>query len=311
VAEPGSVAVIGNIAVDVRWLIDRGYGKKYAIRPRRAWGGYPAAAAQQFQALQVPASVVSVRGADPAGEFVAERVRQAGLDASWLRVDSAPTRQAQILEHVGERTILIEKKRFARWEPTSRDERPLRSAALWCAGGTLDEPGTSDPVLDCLLQLAGDWGKLVCLNPSRLNALHKLDLTRALVQVAADDREALGFSPGASSAELADAFLRRGAALVIVTAGPEPVRGFTSDGQSVLMPALEVLSAAHPTGAGDCVSAVHAWALVLQQLELYTALDLGVAAGALWVAHGRPSPTAEIRAVARSIPPQARFRKAA
>src|SRR5205814_463959 len=133
-------------------------------------------------------------------------------------------------------------------------------------------------------------GKRLCLNPSRVNALRKVDLSgAALVQVSEDDRTALGFSPRAPAGEVADGFLRRGADAVIVTAGPRPVRAFTSDGRSALMPALSDRAPAYPTGAGDCVSAAHAWALLLERLDLYAALNYGCAAGAYWVARGRPA----------------------
>src|SRR5262249_10487342 len=139
--QAAAVAVIGNVAVDVRWPLARGYGKKYCLVPRRTWGGYPAAAARPLLALGVAPRTVSGRGPGGAGEFVAKAARQAGLDVRWLRLGTAPTREAQVLEHEGERTILLESRPFARWEPTVLDEPPLCESQLWCAGGTLDPPG--------------------------------------------------------------------------------------------------------------------------------------------------------------------------
>jgi sugar/nucleoside kinase (ribokinase family) len=311
-AAPVAVAVIGHLAADVCWPLAGGYGRKYVTTPQRRMGGYPAASSRQLLALKLEPMVVSARGPDLAGAFLLQAARKEGLSVESIRLVKAPTREAQIIEHGGERTIMLEKRPFARLQPTDLDDPSLASAALWCAGGSLDDPRSDNPVLERLLRLARELGKPLCLNPSRVNALGRLDLSGvSLVQVSSDDREALGFAAGASAAEVADAFLRRGAATVIVTAGPGPVRGFTQDGQSALMPAAPVATPAYPTGAGDCVSAVHAWALVIERFDLCTALDYGVAAGALWVASGRPASAGEIRAMARSRPPAERFREAA
>jgi sugar/nucleoside kinase (ribokinase family) len=301
------------MAADVRWPLGQGYSRKYVMTPQRGWGGYPAATSRQFRALQLQPHVVSVRGPDLAGAFVVEEATRAEVNVNAVRLaPDFPTREAQIVEYRGERTILIEKRLFARLEPDDLDHSTLGNVALWCAGGSLDDPGPTDPVLERLLQLARDLGKPVCLNPSRINALKKLNLSGVdLVQISSDDNEALGFASDATAAEVAGAFLERGAAMVIVTAGPASVRGFTQDGQSVVMPAIPVLKPVHPTGAGDCVSAVHAWGLVIERLDLGTALDYGVAAGARWVATGQPTSAAEIRALVRSQPPSHRNLKAA
>ncbi|HVS34814.1 MAG TPA: PfkB family carbohydrate kinase [Gemmataceae bacterium] len=317
------VAAIGNVAGDVCWRIAHGYGAKYVMVPEYRWGGYLRACSVQLRELGLRPRPISARGPDRAGETVTEHMKRAGLDVRWLRTVRAPTRVAHVLEHGEERTILIEKKPFARLQPALLDERPLRDCDVWCAGGTLDPMGPDDPVLNRLAALARSLDKRLCVNPSRINDLRGVDLSgAAVVQVSEDDRPALGFSLQAPAAEVADAFLRQGAAAVIVTAGPGPVRGFTADGRSAVVPAIPVGSApdarrrrpgtrTFPTGPGDCVSAVHAWALLIERLDLYTALNYGVAAGHNWVTHGRPATADTIRALARSMPAERRFRNAA
>ncbi len=309
--EPASVALIGNAAVDENWEAATGSGRKYLGSPSRARGGFVRWSAEQLAALSVPSVILTVVGPDPRGAYFVEDTRQAGLDVTGIRVGSAPTRAALVVVREGERTIFIEQG-HARWGPTAADEPVLRACDVWCIGGTLDEAGPDDPVLRRTLGLGRALGKVVALNPTRVNNLEELDLSGvSFVQVSEDDRRALGCSGRATAAEVAEVFLRKGCPLVVVTAGERGMRAFGTDGSAVVMPAFSVPAPRYPVGVGDSVCACLVWALLLERLDLFSACNYAAAAGAYRMETGRGASRAVLEALARATPPQDRFRSVA
>jgi ribokinase len=301
---PGGTALIGGASVDEVWEASDGYGRKYLATPHRRRGGFVRWAAEQLAALSLPGTILSAVGPDAEGAFFVDDTRAAGLPVAGIRVVSAPTRLARVVVRQGERTIFAEQGVHARWGPTAADEPLLRACSVWCLGGTLDEPGPDDPVLHRTLHLGRACGKTVALNPTRLNHLGRLDLSgTSLVQVSEDDWPALGFSARAGAAEVAEAFLRQGCPLVIVTAGERGARAFTAGGEAVVMPAIAVPTPRYPVGVGDSVFVVHVWALLLEHFDLYTACNYGSAAGAHRIATGRPASAVTIETLAQASPP--------
>ncbi len=223
-------------------------------------GGCAANVATDLARLCVRAAVAGAVGADSFGDFVKADLRRKGLaDVSGIKVSRAhPTSQTVILPVRGQdRRFIHALGANADFTLGDVDMGMISRARVLYVGGYFIMPGVDPPSLARLLRFAREHGVRTVLDVAGVDpqgGMEKLApaLPYADVFLPNDDEAALltGLS---DPVRQADAFLRAGAATVVVTRGEKGCVVVTPE-RALRAPAYEV-EAIDASGSGDAFDA--------------------------------------------------------
>ncbi|MBX3577067.1 MAG: carbohydrate kinase family protein [Rhizobiaceae bacterium] len=226
----------------------------------------------------VGASLMSVRGADSAGEAVARAMAESGVaDLSAVFLDRATPSYTALVDRHGE--VLVGLADMALYEmafPKQLRRSKMREAAA-AADAVFCDCNLPAAALDTLTALAaGRPVFAIAISPAKATRLAKLlDRLACLFMNMREASALAGMDAEDGPPALAAELRRRGLAAGIISAGGAPVTGFDRDGIFTLQPPAP-RRIADATGAGDALAGAVAAAL-LRGVPFRAALREGVA----------------------------------
>jgi sugar/nucleoside kinase (ribokinase family) len=277
-------------------------------------GGSAAITAVAAARLGLRVALVAAVGADPAGEFMRDRLAAEGVDVSFVAVrGDVPTGMTVALSRGGDRAILTALGAVASLTAADVPEELLAGARHVHASSWFLLQDCLGPGLGALFSAARSAGVMTSLDtnwdPSGRWA--SPDLSAAIAQAGLllpNEAEAIRLAGAVRLANgcLAGADDLDAAVSALVAAGPRVVvklgeRGaLCADGRSRCLVSLPPVTPADATGAGDCFNA-GLIAGLLDGLDLPQAAALGCAAGALSTAAPGGTASAPSRAAAAEL----------
>jgi len=296
------VAIAWRAVANEIWRIPRPDGKFPQV-PEHNGGGFGMVVTRQATRLGMRSALFTTIGEDPSGAMLRKELMATGADTTPVRVAPGPTTQAHVIVCNGNRAVLMDSGRGgAEWRPNGGDWRLMRKVEAICIGGSLPDEVFAETCMQ-----ARCMGKPVFANPTGLADISNLDLRGCLLlQVSRSDAANFGMGTRAPAAALADALLKRGPAVVVVTASSGGARAFDQGGHCLWMPAVPGRKALFPTGCGDAHFA-GALAGYLGGLTLDDWMNLASLSAAWFLERGRVGSWIELMQLARTWPPQKRL----
>jgi fructokinase len=263
------IVVAGEALID---LVPQGTGALAALKP--ALGGGPYNTAVALGRLGSPTAFCSRVSDDAFGEALLDRLRETGVDVSWVRRGAEPTTLAVATVGAdGSAAYSFYVEGTADRLFTAPDALPsgVRAVSFGTCSLVL-EPGAT--AYEDLMRRAAAQGVFTALDPNiRAGLIPDADAYRArfkswlpsvsLLKLSAEDADWLGGTP--------HEWLAAGPAAVVVTRGGDGLTAFTRDGGEYSVPG-ERIDVVDTIGAGDTVNAALLHGLALRDALSETAL---------------------------------------
>ncbi len=226
----------------------------------RYQGGSPANLALYVARLQGRAALISKVGKDPFGEFARDRLREAGVELSGLRLDAGVhTTVIFITRTPGTAESLALREGDYHLTAAEIDETLIRRARVVHASAFALSREPARSAVGRALRLAHAQGKLVSLDPNynpliwsdreeAREVLGELFSYATLTKPSLDDARRL-FGPGKSPEQYIDRYHALGPKVVVLTMGDGGTLLSTA-GERAHIPARDI-EVADATGAGD------------------------------------------------------------
>jgi pseudouridine kinase len=211
----------------------------------------------------VAVALMSVRGADSAGEMVAREIGAFGIaDLSAVFLDRATPSYTALVDREGKVVAgLADMALYETAFPKQLRRSKMREEVAVCDAIFCDAnlPGTA---LETLTALATNIPVFaLAISPAKAMRLAGLLVRLAALFMNLREASALAELPGASAVEAAAELKKRGLRAGVITAGGSPVTGFDRDGLFSLQPP-KPRRVADETGAGDALAGAAAAALM-------------------------------------------------
>ncbi|MET9153702.1 carbohydrate kinase [Streptomyces griseoflavus] len=246
------IVVAGEALID---LVPRGPGALAALTP--ALGGGPFNTAVALGRLGSPTAFCSRVSRDAFGEALLERLRETGVDVSWVQRGDEPTTLAVATVGAGGSaaySFYVEGTADRLFTAPGALPAGIRAVSFGTCSLVL-EPGAS--AYEELMRAASARGVFTALDPNiRAGLIPDADAYRdrfrgwlpsvTLLKLSEEDADWLGGSPQAWAAA--------GPAAVVVTRGGDGLTAYTRDGRVYSVPG-ERVEVVDTIGAGDTVNA--------------------------------------------------------
>lgn len=281
------VLVVGAANLDIKGrLFDEPIaGSSNSAAIRSGLGGVARNIAENLARLGVPVTLLTAVGDDVAGEDILNSADETGIDITRaLVIHNANTgTYMATLDHEGSLFFGLDDLRVLS-NITPAYLRQNRAAFEACEIVSLDM-NLSDDALATALQLAREYGKRICVDPTSAEVAHRLrphlPLLDLITPNIAEAEVILNCPPiqnagGALTA--ARALVSRGVGTAVITQAERGACYATAD-ESGQFPAVNV-DIVDATGAGDALSATVIFGM-LQGFEVSESLQLGLRAAAL------------------------------
>jgi ribokinase len=256
-----TLLVIGNTALDRFFAVDRlpGAGESVlAAESATEAGGKGFNQAATARRAGAAVRFMTMLGADAAGETLARRIAEEGLDGPGILRCAGPSDQSQVLVAPGGENIVVTTTAAIAALPGSA---VLEAARLLDRGDGLLMQGNLDAGLTAqALALARERGAMTILNPSPMRAGHEATAAQADVLIMNEgEAAALGVAAPLRVVSLGSrgARLETGAGALLIPAPPVVARDTTAAGD-VLAGVLAALLLAGRSPAGALAAAVRA-----------------------------------------------------
>jgi len=292
VSEVRPALVIGAAGQDVIGRLDGDLhpGTSNPARIRAGFGGVARNVAENLARLGQPVRLISVVGADPAGDLLLEETAAAGVDVlAVLRTSEFPT--GFYMGLIGADGALVHAVDDMRAIASLTGDDLRQREDLFRESALLFVDANLPPlVLRSALSLARRAGIPVCADPVSSGLAPRLAQHLDRLHLITPNSSEAGVLTGLSFAasdrdgalEAAKILVNRGAKIALVTLAEFGVVYASSD-QTGHIPAIRT-RISDPTGAGDALTAAVIFGL-LNDIPLDEAIRLGVSAASLTLRH--------------------------
>ena len=241
-------------------------------------------------------------GSEPVGASSREGPRLEKYRRSGVHVYGGLTNTADLVVCRGGGAVVLELGTAgADWCPCGNDWALIEKLDAIYTVGTIP-----DDIHNEVFEKAWRLGKLAFTNPTRCQRLTELNLKGvAIAQVSRADAANFGVALDAPAAAVAELFLARGCASVVVTEREYGERVFDQGGTSVWMPAVPRRMSLYPSGAGAAAMIGHIVGY-LGGMTMYHWANLGCLCGAHFVEHGCTPTWDDVSRLQQQWPPEGR-----